>query len=160
MRRLITKTVPEFSKFYQGQISKKITRNKGASQINLNWIWIWKRFGRKTVKIDTKRECNCIRVISLSGDFACSVLFSAQKMNVQGRIQDCFRRECTLLLLYFNTNKPHSFFVQNISCIKKPQVISGGGGDAHPCTLPLDPPLMCSHFKRHFCWASYPIKVF
>ena len=26
----------------------------------------------------------------------------------QGRIQDFFRRGCTLLLLYFNTNKPHS----------------------------------------------------
>ena len=42
-----------------------------------------------------------------------------------------FRRGCTCLLLYFNTNKPHSFFLQNTSCIRKPQVISGGGG-AHP----------------------------
>ena len=51
-----------------------------------------------------------------------------------------FRRGCTRLLLYFNTNKPHSFFfLQNTSCIRKPQVISGG---VHtPCTLPLDPPL-------------------
>ena len=39
------------------------------------------------------------------------------------------------LLLYFNTNKPHSFFfLQNTSCIRKPQVISGEG--AHP----LHPP--------------------
>ena len=30
----------------------------------------------------------------------------------QARIQDFFRRECTRLLLYFNTNKPHSFFVE------------------------------------------------
>ena len=38
-------------------------------------------------------------------------------------------------MLYFNTNKPHSFFFwQNNSCIRKPQVISGGG--AHP----LHPP--------------------
>ena len=29
---------------------------------------------------------------------------------VQGRIQDFFRRGCTRLLLYLNTNKPHSFF--------------------------------------------------
>ena len=36
-----------------------------------------------------------------------------------------FRRGCTRLLLYFNTNKPHSFFfLQNTSCIRKPQVIS------------------------------------
>ena len=47
-----------------------------------------------------------------------------------------FRRGCTRLLLYFKTNKPHSFFVflQNTSCIRKPQVISGMG--AHP----LHPP--------------------
>ena len=60
----------------------------------------------------------------------------------QGRIQDFFRRGCTRLLLYFNTNKPHSFFfLQNTSCIRKPQAISGGGGVHTPCTLPLDPPL-------------------
>ena len=46
-----------------------------------------------------------------------------------------FRRGCTRLLLYFNTNKTHSFFLQNNSCIRKPQVISGGGGE-HP----LHPP--------------------
>ena len=33
-------------------------------------------------------------------------------------------------------------FLQNISCRKKPQVISKEAGGAHtPCTLPLDPPL-------------------
>ena len=48
-----------------------------------------------------------------------------------------FRRGCTRLLFYFNTNKPHSFFfVQNTSCIRKPHVISGGEGGAHP----LHPP--------------------
>ena len=55
-----------------------------------------------------------------------------------------FRRGCTRLLLYFNTNKPHSFFfffLQITSCIRKPQVISGGGGVPTPCTLPPDPPL-------------------
>ena len=51
-----------------------------------------------------------------------------------------FRRGCTRLLLYFNTNRPHIFFFwQKTSCIRKPQVISGGGGRT-PCTLPLDPP--------------------
>ena len=39
-----------------------------------------------------------------------------------------YRRGCTLLLLYSNTNKP--------------QLIPGrGGGGRTPCTLPLDPPL-------------------
>ena len=33
----------------------------------------------------------------------------------------------------------HFFFLHNTSCIRKPQVISGGGRT--PCTLPLDPPL-------------------
>ena len=43
--------------------------------------------------------------------------------------------------VYFNTNKPHSFFffLENTSCIRKPQVIPGGVRT--PCTLPLDPPL-------------------
>ena len=54
---------------------------------------------------------------------------------MQGRIQDFFRRGCTRLLFYFNTNKPHIFFSQNTSCIKKPQVILGGGG-----AYPLHPP--------------------
>ena len=51
-----------------------------------------------------------------------------------------FRRGCSRLLLYFNTNKPHSFLfflLQNTSCIRKPQVISGGGVRT-PCT-PLLP---------------------
>ena len=38
------------------------------------------------------------------------------------------------------------FFLQNTSCIRKPQVISGGrGGVRTPCTLPLDPPLSSFH---------------
>ena len=61
----------------------------------------------------------------------------------QGRIQDFFRRWFTCLLLSSKTNKPHSFFffffLQNTSCIRKPQVISGGVRT--PCTLSLDPPL-------------------
>ena len=42
-----------------------------------------------------------------------------------------FRRGCTRPLLYFNTNKPQSFFLQNTSCIRKAQDISRGGGGAH-----------------------------
>ena len=57
---------------------------------------------------------------------------------LQWRIQDFFRRGCTRLLLNFNTNKPHRFFFfwQNTSCIRKPQVILGGGG----CTPPAPSP--------------------
>ena len=44
-----------------------------------------------------------------------------------------FRRGCTCLLLYFNTNKLLSFF---FFC-RIPVVLV-----RTPCTLPLDPPLM------------------
>ena len=54
---------------------------------------------------------------------------------LQGRIQDFFRRGCTRLFLYFNTNKPQFFFLQNTSCIRKLQVISGRG-----VAYPLHPP--------------------
>ena len=48
-----------------------------------------------------------------------------------------FRRGCTRLLLYFNTNKPNSiFFLENTSCIRQPQVISGGEGCAPPAPSP------------------------
>ena len=52
-----------------------------------------------------------------------------------------FRRGCTRLLLLTSTPINHFFFffLQNTSCIRKLQVISGGGT---PCTLPLDPPLV------------------
>ena len=60
-----------------------------------------------------------------------------KKVCSRGGSRIFFRRGCTRFLLYFNTNKPHSFFLQNTSCIRKPQVISGGGvGGAHP----LHPP--------------------
>ena len=61
-----------------------------------------------------------------------------------------FRRGCTRLLLYFNNNKPHSFFLQNTSCIRKPQVISGGGGGAHPLhPPPRSAPVTVSGWDNH-----------
>ena len=70
------------------------------------------------------------------------------RSSFQGRIQDFFfRRGCTRLLLYFNTNKPHSFFFRRIPVVLENRRSSwggGGGGGAPPrtpCTLPLDPPL-------------------
>ena len=47
-----------------------------------------------------------------------------------------FRRGCTRLFLYFNTNKPHSFFLQNTSCNTENRRSSQGGGGAQP----LHPP--------------------
>ena len=48
-----------------------------------------------------------------------------------------FRRGCTLLLLYFNTNKPHSFFFFcRIPVVLENRRSSQGSGGAHP----LHPP--------------------
>ena len=68
-----------------------------------------------------------------------------------------FRRGCTRLLLYFNTNKPHSFFFCFFLFFCRIPVVlenrrssRGGGGGAHPCTLPLDPPLLKQSKKWTF----------
>ena len=53
-----------------------------------------------------------------------------------------FRRGCTRLLLYFNTNKPHSFFCRiPVVLENRRSSFFLGGGVRTPCTLPLDPPL-------------------
>ena len=67
-----------------------------------------------------------------------------------------FRRGCTRLLLYFNTNKPHIFFWQNTSCIRKPRVISGGEGGAHP----LHPPPRSAPEERSLDSTTYAISIF
>ena len=103
--------------------------------------------------VNKSRKHSCFEIYSYLKDSA----FTAVKRNKvckrgnifvnrsRGGSRIFFRRGCTHLLLYFNTNKPHSFFwffLQNTSCIRKQQVISGkGGGVCTPCTLPLDPPL-------------------
>ena len=63
----------------------------------------------------------------------------------QGWIQDFFRMGCTRLLLYFNTDKPHScccccFFFCRIPVVLENSRSSQGGGVRTPSTLPLDPP--------------------
>ena len=45
------------------------------------------------------------------------------------------------------------FFLQNTSCIRKPQVISGGVRT--PFTLPLDPPLNAGHKLKRCYWLMY-----
>ena len=60
---------------------------------------------------------------------------------IQGRIQHfCQERGCTRLLLYFNTNKPHSVFFAEYRLYQK---TAGhlSGGCAPPAPSPLDPPL-------------------
>ena len=58
---------------------------------------------------------------------------------VRGGSRIFFRRGYTRLLLYFNTNKQHSFFfLQNTSCIRKPHVIFFGGAGGG--WAPLHPP--------------------
>ena len=65
-----------------------------------------------------------------------------------------FRRGCTSLLLYFNTNKPHSFFLQKTSCIRKPQVISGG------CAHPLHPPPRSAPVTPWLCTLFSVLQLF
>ena len=72
------------------------------------------------------------------------------KDSTQGRIQEFFKRGCTRLLLYFNTNKPHSFLF--FSFCKIPVVLenhrsSQGGGGAHP----LNPPPRSAPGTVCFC---------
>ena len=51
----------------------------------------------------------------------------------QGRIQDFFRRGCTRLLLYFNTNKPHSLFFGRIPVVlENGRSFQGGAHPLHP----------------------------
>ena len=55
-------------------------------------------------------------------------------------------------LVSFSTSTPINnkvFFLQNTNCIRKPQVISEGGGVRTPCTLPLDPPLLQPKARTH-----------
>ena len=51
------------------------------------------------------------------------------------------RRGYTGLLLYFNTNKPLSFFCRIPVVLENRRSSRGGGGVRTPCTLPLYPPL-------------------
>ena len=65
--------------------------------------------------------------------------------NLLETIRNCgsrifLRRGCTRLLLYFNTNKPHSFFFCRIPVVLENRR-SSQWGCAPPAPSPLDPPL-------------------
>ena len=80
--------------------------------------------------------------INFSNKYLLCVLFSSSVFRGGSRI--FFRRGCTRLLLYFNTNKPHSFFFCRIPVVLENRR-SSRGGVRTPCTLPLDPPLVFIH---------------
>ena len=69
----------------------------------------------------------------------------------QGQIQDFFLGGGALVSCATSTPINHIVFhfLQNTSCIRKPQVISSGGVHT-PCTLPLDPPLIVISIKFLF----------
>ena len=71
-----------------------------------------------------------------------------------------FRKGCTRLLLYFNTNKPHSFFLGRIPVVLENRRSSQGGGVRTPCTLPLDPPLSRLYIGRLFPFFLPPRLVY
>ena len=75
------------------------------------------------------------------------LVYSVLKIsNSRGGSRIFFRRGCTCLLLYFNTNKPHSFlfFCRIPVVLENRRSSQRGAGVRTPCTLPLDPPLNSS----------------
>ena len=58
------------------------------------------------------------------------------RTQVRGGSRIFVRRGCTRLLLYFNTNKPHSLFFCRVPVVLENRRSSQGGGDVHP----LHPP--------------------
>ena len=83
--------------------------------LNLSNMW------GSTLKIDTAQSRSFTETAPKFTVLLC-------EKRPRGECRICFRRVCTRLLLYFNANKPQSFFLffflQNTSCIRKPQVIS------------------------------------
>ena len=51
---------------------------------------------------------------------------------LRGGSRTFFRRGCTRLLLYFNTNKPHSFFFRRIPVVSENRRSSRGGAPPVP----------------------------
>ena len=82
--------------------------------------------------------------------------------HIRGGSRIFFRRGCTCLLIYFNTNKPHSFFFwRRIPVVLENRRSSRGGGGMHtPCTLSLDPPMHIltlwreERFFRKWAWVQ------
>ena len=66
------------------------------------------------------------------------------------------RRGCTRLLLYFNTNKPHSFFFGRIPVVLETAGHLGGGGGAHLLhPPPRSAPDICGQTRKEDPEANY-----
>ena len=91
--------------------------------------------GRGPLRDDTKNGCVADKSTFRS-------LEKHSKIFYRGGSRIFFRRRCTRLLLYFNSNKPHSFFFCRIPVVSENRRSSQGGGGRTPRTLPLDPPLL------------------
>ena len=66
-----------------------------------------------------------------------------------------FRRGCTRLLLYFNTNKPHSIFFGRIPVVLENRRSAQEGGGAHP----LHPPPRCAPVFRQQIKSFQPCQL-
>ena len=84
----------------------------------------WSRYKMKQHKEDLQR----VQELERCGEEALKELKKSR-----GGSRIFFRRGCTRLLLYFNTNKPHSFFFGRIPVVLENRRSSQwGGGGAHP----------------------------
>ena len=97
------------------------------------------RISWKSKKINRNKKKDMLQAVQFENpvDLGCSSLPSPGRREKAGGGA----------LVSCSTSSPINhivFFLQNTSCIRKPQVISGGGGVCTPCTLPLDPPLYWS----------------
>ena len=84
--------------------------------------------------------CNSVSLL-------CDMWSMYVKCQCRGGSRIFFRRGCTPLLLYFNTNKPHSFFCR-IPVVLENRRSPQGEGVRTPSTLPLDPPLQWLRSNR------------
>ena len=101
---------------------------------------------KRSPKLSSQKKSKRKLITKKWFDYDCKTFKSSLKKlsnkKHQGRIQHFFRRGCTCLLLYFNTNKPHSFFCRiPVVLENRRSSQEGGGGVRTSCTLPLDPPL-------------------
>ena len=74
----------------------------------------------------------------------------------RGRSRIFFRRGCTRLLLYFSTNKPHSFFIFWIPVVLENRRSSPGrGGGVHPLhPPPRSAPAIQVTILSHACFLT------
>ena len=118
-----------------------------------DWIVLWGLINMLSMEVALVSSLgqNGLRIISPD-----SSKKSQDIGSIRGGSRIFFRKGCTRLLLYFNTNKPHSFFGgQNTSCIRKPQVILGEG--AHP---PHPPPRSVPEYGSTWSRRRIPLSLF